>query len=148
MTSNMTSYDSYGWITPSKIEVGTQSQRTPDPVSCWVELLDTQGFFGVREKWVLLEISWTLSCFTSTENPQTKLTGTFGERIPLFLEVLFLFEGHSRKGSTKLKCPGLTPTPLEKNIHSTEFPPKKRCPSAEPILSSFLFSSSSSPPKA
>ena len=38
---------------------GTESQRTPDQVSCDSSLLDTSGFFGVRETWVRpLEISW------------------------------------------------------------------------------------------
>ncbi len=36
---------------------GTESQRTPDQVSCETELLATQDFVGVRETWVLLEIS-------------------------------------------------------------------------------------------
>ena len=39
-------------LDPSKI------QWTTDHVSCDSSLLDTQGFFGVREKWVLLVISW------------------------------------------------------------------------------------------
>ena len=37
---------------------GTESQRTPDQVSCETELLDTHVFLG-SVQWVLLEISWT-----------------------------------------------------------------------------------------
>ena len=41
---------------------GTESQRTADQVSCDRKShLDTQGFFGVRETWLLLEISWNKS---------------------------------------------------------------------------------------
>ena len=36
---------------------GTESQRTADQVSC-DRAIRYSGFFGVREKWVLLEISW------------------------------------------------------------------------------------------
>ncbi len=37
---------------------GTESQRTPDQVSCELELWSILRGPGVREKWVLLEISW------------------------------------------------------------------------------------------
>ena len=44
-------------IDPSKIVAGTESQRTPDQVSC-DRAIRYSGFFGVRETWVRLEISW------------------------------------------------------------------------------------------
>ena len=37
---------------------GTESQRTPDQVSCDSSLLDNYWGLGVRETWILLEISW------------------------------------------------------------------------------------------
>lgn len=58
---------------------------------------------------------------------QTKFTRTFGKKIPLFFEDLFFFKDHS------------TQHLFGKKAHNSEFPP---------IFSSFLFSSSSSPPKA
>ena len=52
-------------IDPSKIVAGTESQRTPDQVSC-DRAIRYSGFFGVRETWVRLEISWNWRFFRKT----------------------------------------------------------------------------------
>lgn len=59
-------------------------------------------------------------------------------KIPLLFWSVDCFEGH-RKGSTTLRCPRFDPTPTLQ---------RKTLPRRTDELSSFLFSSSSSPPKA
>ena len=53
------------WYIHQKLN-GTESQWTESQVSCWLELLDTQVFSG-SVQWVVLEISWMVSCTNQKE---------------------------------------------------------------------------------